>query len=242
MREKSTVLWQFVEIIAQRKLHSFVKECFRNELSILLVPMRKCWQSRLELLSWILIDSRVLQCHIQSNKVGLYSQWCRSCALPPSAVNPLTTETFTNLEFLFSVIWGKNGTFSKLGCCCWYTSAVYALRKTIREDFRPLLWQTTFSSVDPRILKIIFCRPFTPDNQVTVFSVSDYMLIRGAIFTVTENGTVYYITMGPKVHCESLFYRYKTSVHTIYCLIFNKTFLSINPVKVNFNGCQPVVL
>ena len=126
----------------------------------------------------------------------------------------------------------ENVTFSKLGCCCWYTSAVYALRKAIREDIRPLLWQTTFSSVDPRILKIIFCRPFTPDNQVIVFSVSDYMFIREAIFTVTENGTFYYIIMGQKVHCKSLFYRYKTSVHTIYCLIFNKSFLSINPVKV----------
>jgi len=38
MREKSTLLWQFVEIIAQRKLHYFVKECIRNELSILRSP------------------------------------------------------------------------------------------------------------------------------------------------------------------------------------------------------------
>ena len=58
------------------------------------------------------------------------------------------------------------------------------------------------------------------------------MFIREAIFTVTGNGTFYYIIMGQKVHCKSLFYRYKTSVHTIYCLIFNKSFLSINPVKV----------
>jgi hypothetical protein len=58
------------------------------------------------------------------------------------------------------------------------------------------------------------------------------MFIGGAIFTVTGNGTFYYIIMSPKGHCKSLFYRYKTSVHTIYCLIFNKIFLSINPVKV----------
>jgi hypothetical protein len=153
-------------------------------------------QSRLQLLSWMLIASRVLQCRTQSNKVGMYSQWCRSCALLPSAVNPLTTETFTHLAFLFPVSWGKNGTFSKLGCC-WYTSAVCALWKTTREDFRSLLWQTIFSSEDPRILKIIFCRPFTPDNQVIVFSVSNYMFIRGDIFTVTGNGTFYYLIVGP---------------------------------------------
>ena len=127
---------------------------------------------------------------------------------------------------------GKNGTFSKLGCCL-YTSAVYALRKTIREDIRPLLRQTTFSSVDPRILKVIFCRLFTPDNQVIVFSVSDYMFISGAIFNVTGNGTFYYIILGPKGHWKSLFYRYRTSFHTIHSLIFNTIFLSINPVKVN---------
>jgi len=61
------------------------------------------------------------------------------------------------------------------------------------------------------------------------------MSIRGDIFTVTGNGTVYYIIMGPKVHCKSFLYRYKTSVHVICCLIFNYTFLSINPVKVKVN-------
>jgi hypothetical protein len=80
---------------------------------------------------------------------------------------------------------GKNGTFSKLGCC-WYTSAVYTLRKIIREDIRPLLWQTTFSSVDPRILKIIFCWPFTPDNhsfpfRITCLSVGLFLLWLGMV-------------------------------------------------------------
>jgi len=186
----------------------------------------------MESLSWILIASRVLQRRIQWNKVRLYSQWCRSCALPPSAVKPVCTDTFRHVDFLCHL--GKNGTFSKLGCCCWYTSAVCALRKTIREDLRPLLWQTTFSSVDPRILKI-FCRPFTPDNQVIIFSVSDYMFIRGDIFAVTGNGTFYYIIMGPKVHCKSLFYRYKIWCSHNLLSYFNKTFLSINPVKVKVN-------
>jgi hypothetical protein len=98
-------------------------------------------------------------------------------------VNPLTTETFIHLEFLFSVIWGKMARSANL--VVFDTFLLYMhFGKQFVKIFGLFCDRQHFSSVDPRVLKIIFCRPFTPDNQVIVFSISDYMFIRGAIFTV----------------------------------------------------------
>ena len=164
MREKSTLLWQFVEIIAQRKLHSFVKEYFRNELRILCslqaeVLTRHEWSCCFG----ILVPSR------PSSVV--YSQTTSGCIRNDIAlcVASLRSESINYWDiytsWFFLSFGGKNGTFSQLGCC-WYTSAVYALRKKNPWRFSVLLWQTTFSFVEPHFLKIIFCRTFTPDNQV----------------------------------------------------------------------------